>query len=484
MAGANTEKTLRALVGKLTTAVSVIQSRANLAARAGITFGTDRDLYAALGYKRTITFLDYKERYRRGGIARPIVDAYPRATWRTTPLVREPGNVRPNKTEFETTFEELAKRLRLFHYMERVDRLAGIGQYATLLIGTRGGDLTRQQGRVVSPNDILFVSPFSEEYSAIKEVVFDSTDERFGLPESYNVTLTADLAGIGVKSLTKSVHASHMIHVADGLLEDEVFGTPRMRPCWNYLDDLEKMQGGSSEAVWKGVYQGLQLDIDKDLELNETDEAALSDEIDEYIHGIKRVIRTRGVAVKPLGSEVPQIEKNAAVTFMLIAGTTGIPSRILFGSERGQLASEQDERAFSGRVKERQESFAGPIIVEPFIKKMIEWGALPDVEFEVLWPDPSTLTAREGADVAARVGQAIANYARHVDTMKGRPLVTINEFRDSYLDLPPLLDDATSVVPPLEEGEVETSTEPVGEDSDDPRTVSSNEKVVSIVAAK
>ena len=62
-----------------------------------------------------------------------------------------------------------------------------------------------------------------------------------------------------------------------------------MEPVWNYLDDLDKIMGGSSEAVWRTVDRGIQFDIDKDADLTSEDEDDFEDEIDEYIHGLQEI---------------------------------------------------------------------------------------------------------------------------------------------------------------------------------------------------
>src|SRR5215207_5127588 len=56
-------------------------SRAKLAAQL-FTFGDKRNMNGVLGYADAITAEMYWARYRRGGIAGAIVDAYPDATWR------------------------------------------------------------------------------------------------------------------------------------------------------------------------------------------------------------------------------------------------------------------------------------------------------------------------------------------------------------------------------------------------------------------
>ncbi len=409
--------------------------RSKLASLVGKTFDGNRDLYDKLGYKRVIDFKDYDERYDRGGIAARVVDSKPQATWRNIPVLRETGQT--EWTPFVEEWEKLARRLNLFHYLERVDRIGGVGRYGVLLVGVRGGRrLESAIPRVKSPDDILYLAPFSEGNAAIHQLEADAANERFGLPSVYSLDLQREVEGspgLGIPANSVEVHHSRVIHVAEGLKEDDIFGTPRMQQVWNYLDDLDKVVGGSSEALWRTVDRGMQFDVDKDMELSPDDAEDFSDEMDEYEHGLRRFIRTRGITVTPLGSDVPDPRGQFSVLASLIAGTTGIPQRVMFGSERGQLASTQDERNYHARVQERQTSFAEPKILRPLVDLFIEIGALPEPAngYKVKWPDLSVLTLRERADVAARFAQAIRNVA--AQTKEGKEVVSPEEFVRMFL---------------------------------------------------
>ncbi len=410
------------MVSKLGTNASVLLGRARLANLVGTTFEGSRDLYKYLGYKRTLTFDDYDQRYRRGGIAGRVVDVYPQATWRNPPKLVDKGKqTEEEQSEFVKAFDKMAQRLNLFHYMERVDKLAGIGQYAVLLIGVKGGKaLDKQMPKLSSPDDVLFVSPYSQHNAPIKSFVTDPSNSRFGLPETYNVKLGKDLT-IGesdANNVEREVHHSRLLHVADNLIEDDIFGLPRMHRIWNYLDDLDKIVGGSAEAVWRVTDRGMQFDIDPEADLDPDDEAAFADEIEEYLHNIKRSIKTKGVKITNLGSDEVKIDGPFESTMQLISGTTGIPTRILLGSERGQLASSSDDRNFNSRVKERQQSYGDPVILRPFTDKLIMNGAFgkDTIEYKVKWPDVSTLTEKERADVAARYAQGIVHVSKQDPT--------------------------------------------------------------------
>lgn len=419
---------------------SALVRRSQLAAVAGKTYSNDRDLYAQLGYKRDLDFIDYKERYARGGIAHRIVNTPSDTTWRNKPTIE----AKDGNEEFAKAWEKFAKRLKVFHYLERADTLAGIGQYGVLFIGVGGGRATSERvKRVNSEKDILFLSTYTEGNAEIKSFEDNASNPRFGLPNLYRVNIAREgglLGRLETKvSRTIEVHHSRLIHIADGASEDDIYGTPRLMPVWNYLDDLEKTVGASSESAWRTAVPHYQFNIDSDMELHSDDEDDFSDEIEELMHGLRRYIRTQGIDVKQLGGAVADPRGMFTVLASLISGTTGIPMRILFGSERGQLASTQDEKNYNARIKERQETYAEPVILRPFIDRMIAWGALPRPgggEYEVKWPDLSTLTAREKADVGARVAQGIRNISTAIKE-ENSP-ITIDEFRRLFLDLGPL----------------------------------------------
>src|SRR5690606_7683273 len=128
----------RALVAnRLVTLASALVGRRTLAGLLGQTFGGGRDLYTILGYQ-TADPIDYRvflARYVRQDIAGRVVDLPAQDTWRRPPEIRDGDG----ETEFEKAWAYLVKRLHVYHYLERIDRLAGVGRYGVLMIGTRDG---------------------------------------------------------------------------------------------------------------------------------------------------------------------------------------------------------------------------------------------------------------------------------------------------------------------------------------------------------
>lgn len=416
---------------------SALISRSELAARAGLTFGGKRDLYKALGYTRTITFKDYLDRFKRGGIAARIVKAPARATWSSSPILRVGDDI-TKKTKFERAWQDLATQLNLFSNFEKADKLAGIGRFAVILIGIRGSGtkLERPVSKTVKAEDILYVKGYSEEHVKIKSMVEDPSDPRFGKPEIYCLQINNNPDAKNKRGFISSldVHYSRILHIAEDALADEVFGTPRLREIWNYLDDLEKIIGGSSEAVWRRVDKGIVFNLDKEASITKDQEKDLTDEIEAYLHNMQRYLRVQGMEVTDLSSDAPDPTGAFQAVLSLIAGTTGIPQRILLGSERGQLASTQDRSSWAERIGERRETFAEPVILRPFIDWCIERKVLPDPReaYKIEWEDLMSMTDREKAEVARSTAFAIERAGRHLGTQ----IVGPGEFRSKYLGLP------------------------------------------------
>jgi len=428
---------------ELVVLTSSLVQRSHLAAGLGQQFKGDRDIYNALGYNKTLVYDDYYGVYDRQDIAGRIVDMPASSTWRNTPNVWETDDTE-EETPFEQAWTDLADRIKVWHHLERADRLAGIGRYAILVIGTRGDTSLIDPilpNSLSSPDDILYLSPFSEKSAEVASFDVDPSSERFGKPDFYTIDFAGDLATTQVVTKFR-VHHSRVLHIAEGLLEDEVYGRPRLRRVMNLFHDLAKVVGGSAEMFWQGAFRGLHADIDKDAEFDPTGPEAtqLSDEIDEYIHGLRRYIRTRGMNIQALGGETPNPEGIFEVLLSLVAGASGIPKRILLGAERGELASSQDEINFNSFIAERQVHFAEPLVLRPLIDKLVEWGAIPEPKepYTIEWPNLFAMSEVEIAEIAHKKATTIQSY---VTNPMAEEVMPIPEFRREVLGLEGLSSD-------------------------------------------
>ena len=414
----------------------------------GLTFEGLRDEYRILGYPRAVTYKDYREEYDRGGVAGRIIDVMPDACWRGDPAFEIIEDENPeNETEFEKAWLEVATKHQIIPKLIRSDKLSRLSTYSVVLIGARGNNLEEPLPKATGIDSLLYLMPFSggggpgandnrtvagDASAMIREYEEDPSNERFGLPKSYQ------LKRIDVTSsaLLRPVHWTRIVHIAEGVLEDEVYGQPALQRVWNLLIDLRKVTGGGAEAFWLRANQGMHLNIDKDMALPQGDDTIerLKEQSELYKHQLTRWLRTRGVEVKTLGSDVANFDNPADAILTQIAGAKAIPKRILTGSEMGELASSQDRENFKDQIIGRQLAHCGPNIVRPLVDRLIEFGYLPTPkggprEYQVSWPHIQVLTEDEKSKGALAWSQ----------TKIGEdPVFTDAEIRDKWYGMAPL----------------------------------------------
>ena len=430
-------------------AASTLLERYQWMRQAGIGFGGARDYYEVLGYDRNISTKQYRDEYARGGIAKRIVEAFPKATWRGGVELFEDED--PNtSTAFEQAWQEhYVKRLNVWSMLLKADILAGLSTYSVILIGDGQQDTATELAKG-SPEKLLYLQPYSggggptgnnrnitialDADCTIAEWETDIASPRFGEPKTYQLRRTS----ITTPQFMRPIHWSRIIHVAEGCLDDNVFGIPTLENVWNLLQDLLKVTGGGAEAFWLRANAGLNINLDKDVPMSTTDQANLKDEVDEYRHNISRVLKTRGVDVHTLGSDVANFGAPAEAILTQIAGSKGIPMRILTGSERGELASTQDAANFNTQVQDRRTNYAGPLIVRRLVDRLIAYNYLPQPEqYDVFWPTVQTMSDMEKADGAKRWAETNA--------VMGATVYTVSEIREHWQDMAPLPEEMQPV---------------------------------------
>lgn len=383
-----------------------------LAKTNAVLFNGERDLYETCGWKATLTEQDFLSAYLRQDIAGRIVDILPDACWRDQPVIDDPVGA---------ALEKLDKRLNVWSALHRLDRLASIGRYGALFIGVGDGRLPSQpMGR----GPLTFLQPHYAGGADIVRWETDPRSPRYGKPAEY--ALSNDVDNTGVKG-TVRVHWSRVVHVAENPLNNTALGTPRLERVWNRLTDLNKLLGSSAEIYWQNAAQLMAFIADKDAEWGEGERDDMREQIEAMQHGLQRSLRLRGVEVERLTASVADAAGHIGSQLDMIAGASGIPKRILIGSERGELASSQDAAAFSAAVIERREQFLIPNVVRPFVRKLQRTDALPDGEAEIDWPDSSALAPLQSAELAEKRANALKAYAM---TPGAELIVSHAEFRE------------------------------------------------------
>lgn len=435
---------------KLLVALSTgLATRAAVSAYLGKSFSGDRDLYTALGYTVNPTYENYLARYKRQDIARAIVDAPVRACWRDKPDITESEE---DTTKFEEEWVKLVDSRFIYHFMSRCDRLCSIGQYAILLLGF--DDSADLQEEVGSAKKLLYLMPYGEDAATIHKWDENSKSERYGKVSEYSINISV---GDGLKTLNKKVHWSRVIHVSLNNLSSDVYGLPVLEPILNRLQDIELLAGGSAEMFWRGAFPGLSLKVDDEAVLGKQSEDELEKELQNYLHGLQRYLRLQGINVEAIEQQIADPSPNINILIDLIAAAARIPKRVLMGSERGELASTQDEKIWAKTIDERRQEHCEAMIIRPTIDRLIKVGVLPEPSkgYTVDWPDILTSSDKEKAEVGQIKSKALRDY---VDAIGAPDLLPPSVFYRKILNF--TTDEIEQINEMLEQQKKEADLEP------------------------
>uniref|UniRef100_A0A6M3IVV2 Anti-CBASS protein Acb1-like N-terminal domain-containing protein n=1 Tax=viral metagenome TaxID=1070528 RepID=A0A6M3IVV2_9ZZZZ len=374
-------------------------------------FDPNRDINDACGYPTEISIEQYKEFYKREWLAKRVVQIFPEACWTEDPVIFE--NEDPDETEFEKAVSNLNKDLNLFHFLHRIDELSGIGRYGILLLGLKDGQnsltlpVTKKEGV-----QLIYLRAYDESVLAVDSVNTDVTSPRYGFPEIYKVN-TADASGsTGILDAIR-VHWSRVLHVADNRTTSEIYGAPRQEIAYNRIWDCRKILSGSGEMFWLGAFPGYSFEINPDMQDATIDTASIREELSNYQNGLQRYLAISGVSAKSLAPQVADPTGHLAAQIKATAIAMGVPMRILMGSEEAKLASQSDKETFNSRVKCRQDKYVSPMIIRPFIDRMIEFGVLPEVaDYTIQWPDLNSPSEEDKANVAKAKSEALAKFVQ------------------------------------------------------------------------
>lgn len=424
--------------------VSEILSRAGLSRRLGFQYGDKRKVYKALGYPEEVdlTFEYYYNKYDRQDIARAVIDRPCDATWRGEISIKEEG-VSISESSFNKAWNTLNRKLKLKNRLNKVDKLCELGRYSILLLGLDDVKKIEDFKKPVagSARKLLYVKQIAESEADVHKWDKDSNSPRYGLPVIYKIR-SGTAQTVGSSSTTTLgeyqeiyVHHTRVLHYVTGNLTSEIYGVSKLKPIINRLVDLEKLLGGDAEMFWRGARPGYTATAKDDYELGTEEEAALMEELDKYEHDLRRFIVAKGIDINALESQIEDPSKHVDTQLQAISAETGIPKRILIGSERGELASSQDRDQWKELILTRQKEHAEPNILRPFIDLLIEYKILPSVEeYTIVWDDvfaPSDADkAKIGKDRAAALRDYLENPAASILLPPGlalRYLVGLNE---------------------------------------------------------
>lgn len=392
--------------------LSAVTNRLKLAGRLGMSHQGTRDLYTTLGYPRHLSSSDFLSQWKRHDIARAVVDRPAKMTWQGDLYISE--STEEDETVLEKEYKALEDRLALKSQFLRLDRLSQLGRYAVMLLGF---DDSNQEtwAQPVTPGErtLLYTKVVSQANAEISTWENDPSNERYGKPRIYKIKLTKP--GTTDKQVTLNVHYTRIIHVAQDLLENDIEGTPVMETIFNRLKDIEKLVGGSAEMFWRGARPGYAGTAQDGYTIGEDSKKALQEQIQEYENDLRRILVTEGIELDSLAQQIADPKGHVEVQLQMISAATGIPLRILLGSERGELASSQDDNNWKEWIESRRLEMAEPFIVRPFVDRLIQFKALPEIKdeeegYRVTWSNLFTMDDTTKAEIGAKRTTALNQY--------------------------------------------------------------------------
>jgi hypothetical protein len=263
-----------------------------------------------------------------------------------------------------------------------------------------------------------YIQCYGSSAATIDKTNEDATDPRFGMPEIYQIspaTLTTATAQKITSQTSLKVHWTRIIHLVEDNLESEVIGTPRLQVPYNRLKDIEKILGGSAEMFWRGARPGYQASIDPDAnwDIDDPSLAEMREQLEEYENNLRRMLFTQGIDLKAIEMQIANPLDHLKAQLEDVAAATNIPLRILVGTEEGRLAGAQDSEHWDDYVSGRRREWAEPVVIRPFIDRLIKFKALPEPQegnYNVIWPDLRTPSDKEKAEVGRIRSEALNKY--------------------------------------------------------------------------
>lgn len=267
--------------------------------------------------------------------------------------------------------------------------------------------------------ELKFIRVYAESLVQVSTYESDPSSPRFNYPLIYQITMNDPrqaMPGQGASNQTLYVHWTRVIHLADtwlGPTNSEIFALPRAQVPLNRAMDVQKVSGAAGEGYWKMAFAYAVATAQK-----ETGGVLSQEQVDmgramfeQWEHGTQRYGIFGGVDVNLLSGTVNDPTPYYNMSVEQICVYLGCPVRVFKGSERGELASSQDDAAWNDRLRNRQRTYVNPKVIAPFVDRLIAAGCLPRPKsYRVVWPDLDSSSKADKATIASTMTQALGAY--------------------------------------------------------------------------
>lgn len=424
-------------VGAVLAANSISHTRAQ-AFSSGREFDTSDPKHEAawsdFGFKKTLTFIDFYNRYKRSGLATAVVEVVWSRCWKSEPSISDEPKQSEKKSEWTTAACELVDRLELWERLRGLDRRQRVGDYAGLILFVEDGlELTEPLERAT---DIQGVRPVWQGQLEPTEWDRDRTSPRYGEPIMYNFNEQNVPTGDGGDIQSFAIHHSRVVIWAEGADDGGYRGSSVLESPFNACLAWEKIGGSGAEGYKRAAAGFLRFETKDGFSISELLSAAgvdrpedlsskLTEKLKSMYAGYEKAMFTSGVEAKEFNFSVPDPAAFLDWCKSEAAASQGIPVTCIDGHLTGERASTENDDALNRKAESRRELFLDPQI-RRFFWRMMDLGVLPRVpDIFVHWPPLSAPTIKEQLELVKIAVEAHDKYSNRT----GEPLFTAEEIR-------------------------------------------------------
>ena len=305
----------------------------------------------ALGYPAQVSPRELRERYRRNGVARALVDARPDETWA--------GEHSLTRGDAEASdLDEIFRRHRLEWACFRADLAAEITGLGAILL----------------PGESLALPPTAMELERWGLSVYGLDqivpEIEYGEITSWTLRESRQEDQRGGAE-TVRIAPERVVPIADTRYSDSgVYGIPRLLTAWNLLLDLEKVVGGGADAYWRNSYSLKQMDIVTPGEAAPPMPAeveAVKDALRDIDAGTNRTLVTSGGTFTLHAPTVAAFSGESAHILSLLAAAFRVPLTVLTGEALVAHSASTSLTSWHNRIAERRRAYVAPDIVAPVV---------------------------------------------------------------------------------------------------------------------
>lgn len=415
------------------------------------------NVYKDYGYPENPTFWDFYKAYKRNPIGRAGIDRPVDKTWQDNPCIVVEGDVH-TETPDERRIRLAFSRLMLWTKLKKADVRGRVGEYSALILRFADSKPFHEPvDRVPGGLDgLVEVIPAWSEQLKVSMWDTDTASPTYGQPMMYEFNEAevddTDAQNQRVRSFT--VHPDR-VHIWSD--DGTVWGESALEAGLNQLIDIEKILGAGGEGFWKNAKSAPVLSMDKDarpenlaamlgVPVNEIGDA-MGEAVEEWQKGFDQLLMLQGIESKTLAVTLPNNPErffmNAVQAF---AASIPISTKILLGSQSGERASTEDANEFDEQIMSRRANIVVPNILR-LIRKLVDFGVLPDREWDVYWSDLTAASQTEKHDLAKSMATT------NKDMMAMDRVFTVDEIREM------------AGYEPMKEQEVDGFGEEEGEDA-------------------